>query len=848
MLSKLYVFLQPRFTQIPIAMLVTRPKINRHHRAIFAALILGGNSIALLPAVADQNSPTPGTLIENQATAEYTDTADNTTATALSDKVTVTIAEVTGISAASAGSTNPAYRTNVVYFDFLVKNEGNDPTQLFVPAAPSVVTVGGVVVPAANIGQLQVIEYNNVTTTTPVTTGNLVNTTTGSATGALTGVPNAGSVPAGGYIKVRVPITVPANAITGDIISVTLGNTAGQPSNTNTPYIVGANGTGANDLYTQDNADGVTGEAAGVPVNGDTAGHRQEASATQTTPVIDPAAVTIKGTVIDDANGSGTATFTNIKDGTETGANTSTTTPALNAILVDSTGKVLDSQPVNPTDGTYTLSSLGVQNGVYIILSTTPGVKGNPAPTASAPTGWAATTPLTYAGANAFNISTTPITGKDFGIDRLPDTTPVNTPAQPNPPGTTQYQAPTLVGTDPENGALGAGNTFKIVTIPTPAQGILYYNGVAVTAGQTIANYDPTKLKFDPVDGVVNMSFTYAAIDAAGKEDPTPATATMAFNATPVTISGKVWNDKDNSAGTTNKGTTISSGGDVGTDAVFGTTQIKVNAVLVDATTGVALLASVPVAADGSYSFTGVPASTNVKVVISATAVALSATPTPSVPTGWVATSPQSTAAFNTGLLPITSTTNDVDFGIRQKAKLVLLKRITKINGQTTNPNDGTVLNGATTDAFNAGVSNWPTNFLFGTTNAGKIKPTDTIEYTVYFLNNQGTDATTVKMCDPIRGGQEYVSSTIQLQLGNGAATAQTDAADSIDSAHSYSAGNTPANCNAAAATSTGADSGGVAIGIPNVDAPLPAIPGATGVGTPTQSYGLFRFTTKVKP
>ena len=461
--------------------------------------------------------------------------------------------------------------------------------------------------------------------------------------------------------------------------------------------------------------------------------------------------------------------------------------------------------------------------------------------------GWAGTTPLTYSGTNAFNLGTTAITGKDFGIEKLPDTTNVSS-TSPNPPGATQYQVPTLAGTDPEDGAIGSGKKFKIVTLPDPATGVLYYNGVAVTVGQIIPTYDPTKLKFDPVDGSVTMSFTYAAIDAAGKEDPTPATATITFNATPVNITGKVWNDKDNSAGTTNKGTTISSGGDVGTDAVFGTTQTKVNAVLVDATTGVALLASVPVAADGSYSFTGVPPSTNVKIVLSATAVAVGATPTPSVPTGWVASSPQSTAAFNTGLLPITSTTNDIDFGIRQKAKLVMLKRITAINGATTNPNDGTVLNGTTTDTFNTGVSNWPTNFLKGTTNAGKVKPNDTIEYTVYFLNNQGTDATTVKMCDPIRGGQDYVPSTIKLQLGNGAATAQTDAADSIDSAHSYPAGNTPTNCNAAAATSTGADSGGIAIGIPNVDAPLPAIPGATGVGTPTQSYGLFRFTTKVKP
>ncbi len=51
-------------------------------------------------------------------------------------------------------------------------------------------------------------------------------------------------------------------------VSVTLGNTASQISNSNTPFIIGANGsvTGGNgqDLYTEDNADTVDGETAGI--------------------------------------------------------------------------------------------------------------------------------------------------------------------------------------------------------------------------------------------------------------------------------------------------------------------------------------------------------------------------------------------------------------------------------------------------------------------------------------------------------------------------------------------------------------------------------------------------------
>ena len=50
-----------------------------------------------------------------------------------------------------------------------------------------------------------------------------------------------------------------------------------------------------------------------------------------------------------------------------------------------------------------------------------------------------------------------------------------------------------------------------------------------MTLNQVITSYDPTKLTVDPNDGAVTVSFTYAAVDAAGKVDPTPATVTMPF-------------------------------------------------------------------------------------------------------------------------------------------------------------------------------------------------------------------------------------------------------------------------------------------------------------------------------
>jgi hypothetical protein len=346
----------------------------------------------------------------------------------------------------------------------------------------------------------------------------------------------------------------------------------------------------------------------------------------------------------------------------------------------------------------------------------------------------------------------------------------------------------------------------------------------------------------DNPNGLVATEAVGTPINVTAEASAIQSIAAIVAIPTPVTISGKVWNDKDASANNTFTG--IATNSEVGTNAVFGTTTVPVNAILVDVTTG-NVLATQVVGTDGTYTFTTVLANTNVKVLLSTTAGTVGAVPpAAAVPTGWVGTSPQDSGSFNSGVVSI----NNKDFGIRQKPKLVLLKRITKINGQTSNPNDGTVLNAPTTDTFNPGVSNWPTNYLFGTTDAGKIKPNDTIEYTIYFLNNQGVDATSVRLCDPIRGAQNYVPDTIQLQLGAGAVTPQTDSPDATDSSHSYSTGNAPTNCNAAAATSTGTDNGGIAIGIPGIDAPLPAILGATGIGTPTQSYGLFRFTTKVKP
>jgi len=72
--------------------------------------------------------------------------------------------------------------------------------------------------------------------------------------------------------------------------------------------------------------------------------------------------------------------------------------------------------------------------------------------------------------------------------------------------------------------------SFKIVTLPDADAGVLYMaDGVTpVTVGQTLTRAEADGLKFDPApDFTGNASFTYAAIDANGDVDATPATVTL---------------------------------------------------------------------------------------------------------------------------------------------------------------------------------------------------------------------------------------------------------------------------------------------------------------------------------
>ena len=292
--------LEPQFTRKqPQHCQRDRQRRSYARVTLLASIFLSGSLLHVLPALAA--SPTAGTVIDNQATGSFIDSTDNTEKQTESNIVKVTVAEIAGLTLTPA--TTPSATTGgVSNFDFTVTNVGNDPTQFFIPGAPSALTGG-------TAGTLKIVAYDpdgsGPAAAVDLTGNNVTVPAGGQSTGTLLSAiaaANNGSIPVGASIVVRVPVTI--TATNTQTVSVTLGNTTGQPSNTNTPYILGANGSGSQDLYTVDNADGVAGEATGTPLNGDATNHRQEASATQTATVVNP--INVSGTIYKDNDRSGT--------------------------------------------------------------------------------------------------------------------------------------------------------------------------------------------------------------------------------------------------------------------------------------------------------------------------------------------------------------------------------------------------------------------------------------------------------------------------------------------------------------------------------------------------------------
>lgn len=227
----------------------TSRKSQLFRRLLAASLLVGGTFNLAAPVLAA--GTTAGTPITNTASGTYEDSnAPGVPINTTSNTVTITVAEVAGISLTQAaapadvngGSIQPG---DVVNYDFLITNTGNDATRFFIP---DTATVTG--------ATQRTIQYS--------TDGgqNFTNVTAGGSTTT--------SIPVNGTVLVRVPVTI--TAASGSSASVRLGNTG---TNNNEPATTqnqsdAADGAVAGEVRTVDNSGTAGGDAsAAAPANGE---------------------------------------------------------------------------------------------------------------------------------------------------------------------------------------------------------------------------------------------------------------------------------------------------------------------------------------------------------------------------------------------------------------------------------------------------------------------------------------------------------------------------------------------------------------------------------------------------
>jgi Secretion system C-terminal sorting domain len=372
----------------------------------------------------------------------------------------------------------------------------------------------------------------------------------------------------------------------------------------------------------------------------------------------------ISGNVFDDGNGLNAGgnvdgTGISLPSGTQLYAN------LLNAVGTI----VIATAPIN-ADGTYSFYGLAANTNYTVQLSINQGTAGSATPSTALPASWVNTgedccdnigSDGTTNGLVSVAITTTDLSNANFGINKIPEATNILAASQVNPGGTVQVAVPTLVGTDVEDGAMGATKTIRIDVLPTNA--ILYYSGAPVVSGVAIPNYNPALLTIDPDPSgplltYQLVNFQYSFQDAAGSWDALPNTVTMEF-LEPVVFKGTVYNDANGSANNTHQ--TIQDGIETGTDG-----DGQLFAYLIGDPLGANTVSKkIPVNADGTWSFGSNPVSGTIRIIITSTDVAIgAAAPSLTVPAGWGNTSPlDTTIVYNNppGLL-----IQDVNFGIEQ--------------------------------------------------------------------------------------------------------------------------------------------------------------------------------------
>jgi hypothetical protein len=594
------------------------------------------------------------------------------------------------------------------------------------------------------------------------------------------------------------------------VIDITF-DVAGVATNGTTTYnnTATATGTAFDATTVTDNSDNGTAVETGTANN-----KADDAGEGDPTPI--KFGSTVSGTVWNDINNSANNTFTNIFTAGESGTNAG----GLNAILIDPvTNLVIASVPV-AANGTYSFTNVPSFTNLQVRISTTAGTAGVAPPAENLPAGWIATSPRstnttgdintgTYNALDATRFGAIDDPNNDFGIQRLPESAFNLQSISGNPGGFNGASVPAgafqtnNVGATPNTQDYDGGTVanIRITAFPSNANtitinGVVYINGGTcppattctpwpgggVTVPYTNGTGPSQAISVDPVEGNVDVVIPFAAIDNAGKEDPTPGSVTIPFRT--ITLTGTVFNDLNGNAATTGTpegGEAVINGTNTGGGIVTGAVLY---ANLVDA--GNNIIATVPVQSNGTYTFPNVPQSTTgltVQLSTNQGSIGL-AKPATSLPAGWFTTGEnkngQAGAADGTanGEIPITTATTNItqqNFGIQQAPESAF-----NLQPQSGNPGgfNSRIVPAGAFQTNNVGATPNTQDYNGGTVNNIRITafPTNantiTINGVVYINGGTCPPATT---CTPWPGGGVTVPYT------NGTGPSQAISVDPIE-------------------------------------------------------------------
>ncbi|GEM_PF-1400039 len=563
-----------------------------------------------------------------------------------------------------------------------------------------------------------------------------------------------------------------------------------------------------------------------------------------------PSELTISGTVFSDADADVTIN--------DSDAGTNATSSSLTVYAINNTGNVVDKTTVN-ANGTYSLTNVPANSNLTLRLSNNAAVAiGASAPASpSLPSDWFHTgenlngtidADITTLGDIAVTTNTTNITNQDFGIREAYKISPDPAPNTCSP----NYTGALNTGISDSGGVLPLGsNDLNWTAEWIPAETLTGF-GTGHATPRPVGPMPAVvvgKLAGVWVDDLPDAQWIAYPFRLPGNSDGTHQDADL---------DGDI-NEVDPRTGSTSDSIQVKF-------TSFVTLPANANAISVSLPVGIAVDNQfVSVRVNGVENLTSVPTG------------GLSNLTEVSLQNGWQPGVNTIEIVINSGpgLMGFFLKVNATSIQVCGNPNVLLVKRITKVNGNTTtndgdnlaiynqdnsNPyddNDITVPEPASETDPRKDTNFWPdpNTFLIGGINGGKVEPDDEVEYTIYYLSTGDSEANNVLVCDRVPANVTFIPNSFNNQtpatggltganrgimwLKNGVEQSLTNDQDG-DAAQYFPPGVEPSTVYPKIKCDGTNTNGAVVVNLGN-------LPNATNPGTPNTSYGYIRFKGKVK-